>query len=235
MPLSVSCHVWVLGFEYINTHQSLRCSLTQLFSYCRALTGLVNPWPSRLLFSLCSADSLFMTHRARRYISSQSKPKLFISQNIKYWFIFPSVPGAPGFCRRFIANNQCWQGTTSVIKDYTTVHIWADEDRPSLPLKLFSVSSSLHFSTFLQSNPEPFVTDSLCTICCVHMRFADGSLSTAEQRGDWSSQSGDRERSPVSEKCKFAAIQHPETQRDQDGNKSCYTAPTERNHRGQGG
>ncbi|KAF3860773.1 hypothetical protein F7725_001028 [Dissostichus mawsoni] len=44
---------------------------------------------------------------------------------------------------------------------------------------------------------EPSVPDSLSTICCVHMRFAGSSLSTAEQQGDWSSQSGNRERSPV--------------------------------------
>lgn len=74
----------------------------------------------------------------------------------------PGVPGAPDFCRQFIANNQCWQGTTSMIKDYTTFHIWADEDRPMLPLKPFSVSSSFHFCTFLQSppnslSPTPFV------------------------------------------------------------------------------
>lgn len=104
--------------------------------------------------------SPFMTHRARRCVSSQSKPKLFISQKYKiqiYFHIFsaPSVPGAPDFCRQFIANNQCWQGTTSMIKDYTTVQIWADEDRPPLPLKPFSVSSSFHFYTFLQSPPNP--------------------------------------------------------------------------------
>lgn len=103
--------------------------------------------------------SPFMTHRACRCVSSQSKPKLFISQKYKiqiYFHIFsaPSVPGAPDFCRQFIANNQCWQGTTSMIKDYTTVQIWADEDRPSLPLKPFSVSSSFHFYTFLQSPPR---------------------------------------------------------------------------------
>ncbi|KAI4824587.1 hypothetical protein KUCAC02_013087, partial [Chaenocephalus aceratus] len=48
---------------------------------------------------------------------------------------------------------------------------------------------------------EPSVPDSLCTIGCVHMRFAGSSLSTAEQQGDWSSQSGIRER------CRFRAAQ----------------------------
>ncbi|KAM7411477.1 hypothetical protein PAMA_021458 [Pampus argenteus] len=79
------------------------------------------------------------------------------------------------------------------------------------------------------------VPDSLCTICYVHMRFAGSSLSTAEQQGDWSSQSGNRERSPVSEKCKYSAIQWPQSRRDRDENSSYYTAQTRREHRGQRG
>lgn len=82
---------------------------------------------------------------------------------------------------------------------------------------------------------EPSVPDSLCTICCVHMRFAGSSLSTAEQQGDWSSQSGNSERSPVSEKCKYSAIQQPQSRRHRDENNSYYTAPTGRDHRGQRG
>lgn len=56
--LSASCCLPVLRFKCINTHQSLRSSLTQLFCYCRASSGLLNPRPSRLLFPLCSADLL---------------------------------------------------------------------------------------------------------------------------------------------------------------------------------
>jgi len=67
------------------------------------------------------------------------------------------------------------------------------------------------------------------------MRFAGNSLSTAEQQGDRSSQSGNRERSPVSEKCKYSAIQRPQSRRDGDENNSYYTAPTGREHRGQRG
>lgn len=141
---------------------------------------------------------------------------------------------------------------TPEIKDYTTsVHISADADRPSPPLSLqasFSVrqlrvspsynSLSLSLSlSLLHLSPvsEPSVPDSLCTICCVHMRFAGSSLSTAEQQGDWSSQSGNRERSPVSEKCKYSAIQRPQSRRDRDENNSHYAAPTGRDHRGQRG
>lgn len=139
---------------------------------------------------------------------------------------------------------------TPEIKDYTTsVHISADADRPSAPLSLqasFSVRqlrvspsyNSLSLSlSLLHLSPvsEPSVPDSLCTICCVHMRFAGSSLSTAEQQGDWSSQSGNRERSPVSEKCKYSAIQRPQSRRDRDENNSHYAAPTGRDHRGQRG
>lgn len=142
---------------------------------------------------------------------------------------------------------------TPEVKDYTTsVYIYADADRPSAPLCLRaifsqttgsqpwlqqSLSLSLSFSLFLHLPPvsELSVPDSLCTISCVHMRFAGSSLSTAEQQGDWSSQSGNRERSPVSEKCKYSAIQRPQSRRDRDENNSYYTAPTGREHRGQRG
>lgn len=140
---------------------------------------------------------------------------------------------------------------TPGVKDYTTsVHISADADRPSAPLSLQaifsqttdcqpwlqkSLSPSLSFFFHLSPVSEPSVPDSLCTICCVHMRFAGSSLSTAEQQGDWSSQSGNRERSPVSEKCKYSAIQRPQSRRDRDENNSYYTAPTGREHRGQRG
>ena len=153
------------------------------------------------------------------------KIQTFYIKNIKYWFIFTYFLWHQAF--------QIYGG--SLLQSVLTGNHIQDKrlhHRPSLPLKPFSFSSSFHFYTFLQFPFEPFVADSLCTICCVHMRFADGSLSTAEQHGDWSSQSGNRERSPVSEKCKFLAIQHPETQRDQDGNVSCYTAPTERDQGG---
>lgn len=100
--------------------------------------------------------------------SPQSKAKLFISQKYKiqiYFHIFsvaPSVPGAPDFRRQFIANNQCWQGTTSMIKDYTTVHIWADEDRLAASEAIFSQLwlSLSHLSPVLPLNPlwpTPFV------------------------------------------------------------------------------
>lgn len=230
----------VLRFKYINTHQSLRSWLTQLFCSCRASTGLLNPRPSRLLFSLCSADLLTgLTGPVGAAALSQNTNFLY-HKNIKYRFIFTYFLWHRAFlelqiCRQFIANNQCWQGTTSMIKDYTTVHIRADEDRPSVPPKPISVSPTSDFYTFLQSPPETFVADSLWTICCVHMRFAESSLSTAERQGDWSSQSGYKERSPVSEKCKFPAIQQPEMLRDWDGNNSCFIAPTGRDQRGQRG
>jgi len=67
------------------------------------------------------------------------------------------------------------------------------------------------------------------------MRFAANSLSTAEQQGDWSSQSSNRERSPVSEKCKYSAIPKPQSRRDRDENNSYYTALTGREHSGQRG
>lgn len=92
--------------------------------------------------------------------------------------------------------------------------------------------TSLSLSLSLSISPlppvsEPSVPDSLCTICCVHKRFAGSRLSTAEQQGDWSSQSGNRERSPVSEKCKYSAIQRPQPQRDRDENNSHCTETTE--------
>lgn len=226
----------VLRFKYINTHQSLRSWLTQLFCCCRASTGLLNPRPSPPFLPLLSRSP----YRSRRCVSIRSNPNFLYHENIKYGFIFTYFLWHRAFlelqiCRQFIANNQWWQGTTSMIKDYAAVHIATDEDRPSLPLKPISLSSSSDFYTFLQSPHETFSADSLCTICCVHMRFAEGSLSTAEQQGDWSSQSGNKERSPVSEKCKFPAIQRPETLRDWDGNNSCYPAPTGRDQRGQWG
>lgn len=227
----------VLRFKYINTHQSLRSWLTQLFCCCRASTGLLNPRVSVPHPALRGRDLLTGPVGASPF--SQT-PTFYIAKNIKYGFIFTYFLWHRAFlelqiCRQFIANNQCWQGTTSMIKDYATVHIATDEDRPSLPLKPISVSSSSDFYTFLQSPHETFSAHSLCTICCVHMRFAEGSLSTAEQQGDWSSQSGNKERSPVSEKCKFPAIQRPEMLRDWDGNNSCYSAPTGRDERGQWG
>lgn len=132
------------------------------------------------------------------------------------------------------------------VKDYTSVHISADADRPSAPLSFLATfspttDSQPGYSRFrilflhLPLVSELSVPDSLCTICCVHMRFAGSSLSTAEQQGDWSSQSGNRERSPVSEKCKYSAIQQPQSRRDRDENNSYYTAPTGREHRGQRG
>lgn len=194
---------------------------------------------SCLRSSPCSPQA-WSPHTTRRCVATQSNPNFLYHKNIKYGFIFTYFLWHRAFlelqiCGQFIANNQCWQGTTSMMKDYAAVHIATDEDRPSLPLKPISVSSSSDFYTFLHSPHETFSADSLCTICCVHMRFAEGSLSTAEQQGDWSSQSGNKERSPVSEKCKFPAIQRPETLRDWDGNNSCYTAPTGRDQRGQGG
>lgn len=142
---------------------------------------------------------------------------------------------------------------TPEVKDYTTsVHISPGADRASVPLSFQTIFSQttdiqpccydslsliLTLSPFFHLSPvsEPSVPDSLCTICCVHMRFAGSSLSTAEQQGDWSSQSGNRERSPVSEKCKYSAIQRPQSRRDRDENNSYYTALTGREHRGQRG
>ena len=118
-----------------------------------------------------------------------------------------------------------------------------DADRPSTPVPSSQFHSNTQLwlkqclSSLLHLSPvsEPSVPDSLCTMCCVHMRFAGSSLSTAEQQGDWSSQSGNRERSPVSEKCKYSANQQPQSRRDRDENNSYYTAPTGREHRGQRG
>lgn len=63
------------------------------------------------------------------------------------------------------------------------------------------------------------------------MRFASSSLSTSERQGDWSSPNGNRERSPVSEKCKYSTIQQPQSRRDLDENNSYCTAPTGKEQR----
>lgn len=123
--------------------------------------------------------------------------------------------------------------------------------QPSVPVSesTFCICKPLQTKTqtlswFLPSLPYSFIPSlstgrlplpSLCTICRVRMRFAGGSLSTAEQQGDWGSQSGNRERSPVSEKCKYSAIQRPQSRRDRDENNSYYTALTRKEHRGHRG
>ncbi|KAK2897350.1 hypothetical protein Q8A73_013730 [Channa argus] len=59
-----------------------------------------------------------------------------------------------------------------------------------------SIIPTFHRRCYWLLQSQPSVHDSLCTVCCVHMRFAGSSLSTAEQQGDWSSQSGNKKRSP---------------------------------------
>lgn len=214
----------VSGYKCINTHQTLRSG----------------PHVSFFSHSAQQFSTKISIHSKREPLipkKTHSFPSIFFGTEHSWSLGFVTL------CRQLITDNPCWQRTADA-KD-KRLHC-ADEDTPSGPPSFQAIFrqqrvspsyNSLFLSLLLYQSPvsEPSVPDSLCTICCVHMRFAGSSLSTAEQQGDWSSLSGNRERSPVSEKCKYSAIQQQQSRRDGDENNSFYTAQTGRDCGGQRG
>lgn len=158
-PASLSASFRIRAHKHSSNFEEFTDS-TFLSCYCRATAKnnwLVNPWPSRLLLSLCLADLLTWLTRlwcaANTSTHSKKKKKYLLPPNEKHLFTSLFVgtehcrsPRFTSLFRQFIADHLCWQETTikmtPEVKDYTTpVHISADVDRPSAPLSLQAIFS----------------------------------------------------------------------------------------------
>ncbi len=160
-----------------------------LSCYCK--TSAKNDWlDESLALTLLSRspDTHLITYKKNTSCAQQKHSFLELSWSPRFTSLF----------RLFIADHLCWQESTikmtPVVKitplqsislptqtDLQHLCLLSHFSQTTLSQLWLQHSLSHCFSLSFHLSPvsEPYVPDSLCTICCVHMRFAGSSLSTA--------------------------------------------------------